>query len=649
MGRQSRVVPFELSLGFLRDNLASTGRTSKQVLSFGTDAALVAFCVWAAYSLRLSVVYTDWRNILWLLVLVPPFTVVVFAGLGIYRWVIRASSPRQFEQLLSGVVASSVFLLILQAILPVRFAPRSVFLIYGLLLLTSTIGVRALWARWHSHGAHLGGKPVAVYGAGAAGRQLVQLMKYGRDFHPEFFIDDNPALQGRSVGGLRVLSADAAGLKTAVRRHAIEEIILAMPSVRGEPARRILQRIEKLGLPVKTMPSVQEIISGKRAPDELRAIRLEDLLGRAPVQAIPSLLGVTIAGKSVLVSGAGGSIGSELCRQALQLKPSRLIILDVSEFALYQIHQELQREAANSGGTEIVPVLATVLDDARLQRIFDRWRPDSVFHAAAYKHVPLVEENPFEGLRTNVFGTLNMAKAAAAAGASVFILISTDKAVRPTNVMGASKRLAERVVQDLAQEPANTGTAFSMVRFGNVLGSSGSVVPLFTDQILAGGPVTVTHSEVTRFFMTIPEAVSLVIQAAALADNGQVFMLDMGEPVKIVDLAKALINLHAQNTGEDPATIKIRFTGLRSGEKLYEELLVSEDDVFSTAHPKIFRAREVSVLKACAGSEWLGELSDIIYREDIKAARSLLCRLVEGYGAPSTPQDEMLTLDSSAR
>ena len=416
-------------------------------------------------------------------------------------------------------------------------------------------------------------------------------MKAGRDYVPVAFVDDNPAIQQIELAGLRIYPPEA--LLEIIVTKGIDEILLAVPSASRARRAEIINNLEQLHCKVKLLPSMSELVSGNITVDSIREVEIEDLLGRDTVDPDLSLLGKCITGKVVLVSGAGGSIGSELCRQIVRMKPLRLVLMELSEFALYSIEQELSALCASKSlSIEIIPLLGSVIHLHRNERIMKSFGVQTVYHAAAYKHVPLVEHNPVEGVRNNVVGTRRMAEAALAAGVETFVLISTDKAVRPTNVMGATKRLAELVLQGLAQNGGRT--RFCMVRFGNVLGSSGSVVPLFRKQIAAGGPVTLTHTEITRYFMTIPEAAQLVIQAGSMGQSGEVYVLDMGQPVRIMDLARRMIHLSGLTVKDEnrpDGDIAIEVIGLRPGEKLYEELLIGEN-VEGTSHPLIMRAYE---------------------------------------------------------
>ena len=473
-----------------------------------------------------------------------------------------------------------------------------------------------------------------LYGAGAAGLQAALALRGGGQFRPVAFVDDDPALHGSEVNGIRIHPPGR--LAKLVARHEVKQVLLALPSAGRARRRAIVAELEPLPVHVKTLPALADLVSGEARLDEFQEVAIEDLLGRDPVPPRDDLLAAGIRGRTVLVTGAGGSIGSELCRQILRLGPVQLLLYENAEYPLYRIERELRTLAAGEGlDTAIVPLLGTVANEQRLQRLMAGFGVHTVYHAAAYKHVPLVEHNLIEGVRNNVFGTLRCARAAMAAGVASFVLVSTDKAVRPINVMGASKRMAELVLQGLAGEQERLGhaTRFTMVRFGNVLGSSGSVVPLFREQIRNGGPLTVTDPEVTRYFMTIPEAAELVLQAGSMGQGGDVFVLDMGEPVRIVDLARRMVHLSGltvRDEAQPHGDIEIRFTGLRPGEKLYEELLLGED-VEPTEHPMIRRAQELAY-------PWpelepkLEELDAACQEFDCVAARRLLAWGVCGFG-----------------
>ena len=451
------------------------------------------------------------------------------------------------------------------------------------------------------------------------------------------FIDDDRTLQGSVLNGKTIYAAD--DLAALVTKLGVTDILLALPSASRKRRSEILAMVSKLSVVVRTLPGLMDLAQGRVTISDLRELDIEDMLGRDAVAPNPILLGKSIAGKTVLVTGAGGSIGSELCRQILFLRPTTLLLVEMSEFALYAIDAELRQKMANEPGlhVRILPLLASVQDERRINSIMATWRPNTVYHAAAYKHVPLVEHNPAEGLRNNVFGTLTTAQAAEAHGVQDFVLISTDKAVRPTNVMGTSKRLAEMTLQALAAKGETT--RFSMVRFGNVLGSSGSVVPLFRKQIKAGGPVTITHEEITRYFMTIPEAAQLVIQAGAMATGGEVFVLDMGDPVKIIDLARRMIEfsgLSVRDANMPDGDIEIEVIGLRPGEKLYEELLIGENPI-TTNHPRIMKARDAFL----AWSDLKRELDSLVSgmdRGDVYFVRTKLTQIVNEF----TPDEDVV-------
>ncbi|AMP03339.1 polysaccharide biosynthesis family protein [Collimonas pratensis] len=478
--------------------------------------------------------------------------------------------------------------------------------------------------------------PVAIYGAGQAGTQLASALRAGNEYLPVAFIDDKKELQRATIAGIKVFPAD--DLPNLIARFGFKEILLAMPSLSKVQQKHILDLLEPLKVKIKVTPPIKSLINGELRVQDIREVEIEDLLGRDPVEPNPELISACIVNKSVLVTGAGGSIGSELCRQIIKQRPSRLILLEMSEFGLYAIEQELSELQRSLGlSIELLPFLGSVLETEKCTRIMRTFSVETVYHAAAYKHVPLVEHNPIEGIRNNVFGTLSVAKAAIAAGVKSFVLISTDKAVRPTNVMGSTKRFAELILQAFSRVQAKGAakTRFCMVRFGNVLGSSGSVVPLFRKQIMAGGPITLTHPEITRYFMTIPEAAQLVLQAGAMGQGGDVFVLDMGDPVKIIDLAKRMVHLSGLEVLSDltpEGTIEINHVGLRPGEKLYEELLIGEN-VEGTEHPLILRAQEVEI-------PWLVleglliKLEDACGRFAYEEVRALLVQTVAEY----TPQ-----------
>lgn len=581
----------------LPELLLGLPRNVKRSLVVLADLVLLPLAFWSAVALRFDNGLPDVPGYGVLAVAAPLFAIPLFIVLGLYHAVIRFMGERAIFTVVAGVTISVLLLASLVALAHISGISRGVLFIYWCLAVLY-VGASRLLARSYLRRLNpLRAKKqvrVAIYGAGSAGAQLAAAFKAGHEYLPVAFVDDNPDLHGARVSGIPIYAP--ARLAEITEAHEIEQILLAMPSVSRSETRKILQQLEPLGVKLKTMPGMDELASGKVDVSDLREVGIEDLLGREAALPNMKLLTACVTGKSVLVTGAGGSIGSELCRQIAHLRPNRLILLELSEFALYSIEQELRSvltKKSEPDDPELIAVLGSVLEQERLTDLMREHGVDTVFHAAAYKHVPIVEHNPGTGVRNNVQGTRVCAEAAIAAEVATFVLISTDKAVRPTNVMGASKRLAELVLQALAAEGKGR-TRFTMVRFGNVLGSSGSVVPLFRRQIAAGGPLTLTHPEITRYFMTIPEAAQLVIQAGAMGQGGDVFVLDMGQPVRIIDLARRMIHLSGLSVRDEAnpdGDIEIRITGLRPGEKLYEELLIG-GEVEPTPHPRIMRSRE---------------------------------------------------------
>lgn len=578
----------------LHDWILAWPRLWKRGVVVTADLILLPLAFWSAVVLRFDSFQADVAGYGMLTLAAPLFAVPVFVVLGLYHAVVRFMGDRALLTVVSGVTASVLMLMSLAALTHTQGLSRGVFGIYWCIAIlyvgASRFLARSYLLRLDRHRQDR--RKVAIYGAGNAGAQLALAFASGNEYQVVAFFDDKKDIQGARIAGAKVYSPE--NIARVVADKDIGQILLAMPSAPRATLSAILQRLEPLGITLKTMPSLSELASGKVDVSMLREVDIEDLLGREPIVPDQGLLTRRVTGKSVLVTGAGGSIGSELCRQIAALGPRRLVLLELSEYALYAIDQELQAWQTKTGNSalELVPVLGSALDQERMTDLLRQYEVATVYHAAAYKHVPIVEHNPAAGVRNNVQGTLRMARAAQSAGVETFVLISTDKAVRPTNVMGASKRLAELVLQALAAEGGQT--CFTMVRFGNVLGSSGSVVPLFRRQIKAGGPITLTHPDITRFFMTIPEAAQLVIQASALAAGGEVFVLDMGEPVRILDLARRMVHLSglAVRDAQCPdGDIEIRITGLRPGEKLYEELLIG-GDVDKTRHPRILRLQE---------------------------------------------------------
>ena len=611
-------------------------RIAKRVVALMVDVSLCVLSVWLAYYLRLGEFVALSGNALWAVAASIGLALPIFIVSGLYRAIFRYSG---WPALLAVARAIGIYALLYAAIftaIGVPDVPRTVGLIQPILLLLAVGSSRVFARLW------LGGQyqsqlkqaslpKVLIYGAGTAGRQLAAAMGNSHEMRIVGFLDDDDRLHGHVLNGQPIYSP--ADLPELVASLGVTNVLLALPTINRKRRNEIIGQMLQAKVSVRTLPSVIELAQGKVGISDLRELDIDDLLGREPVTPNHILLARNIAGKVVLVTGAGGSIGSELCRQILKVSPAALLLIEQSEFALYDIHQELQAKLA---GTEVklVPLLASVRDEERMREIMSTWRPDTVYHAAAYKHVPLVEHNPAEGIKNNVLGTLTAAKAAAEQGVSDFVLISTDKAVRPTNIMGASKRLAEMVLQALAV--ISPDTRFTMVRFGNVLGSSGSVVPKFRQQIRDGGPITLTHPDITRYFMTIPEAAQLVIQAGAMGglanEGGAVFVLDMGQSVKIMDLARRMIELSGLTVKDEQnldGDIEIEITGLRPGEKLYEELLIG-DNPKPTSHPRIMKAHE-DYLAWPDLEQKLNALELALNVNDVGVVRLMLEQLVSGY------------------
>lgn len=574
-------------------NFLDLSRFHKQIIAASADLLMLPLIFAMAILLRYDVVDTLLlKQYYWLILLVPVLSLPVFIRLGLYRAVIRFIDQKIVYVVILGV-SISVLLLVSAAAFVAHMSnlSRAVFGIYWVSAIMYMVASRFVARGFLLHAnAERSPVRVAIYGAGKAGTQLASALRAGHEYLPVAYIDDKKEMKGATIAGIKVHAAN--DLAALIAKMGITEVLLAMPSLPKSQQKHILDNLAVHKVKIKVTPPIGSLVTGELRAQDVRDIEIEDLLGRDQVVPNHVLLASCITGKSVMVTGAGGSIGSELCRQIILLQPSHLILLDMTEFALYSIKQELKSMlAAQDKHIELMPFLGSVLDTEKCTRIMRTFAVETVYHAAAYKHVPLVEHNPIEGVLNNVFGTLSVAKAAIAAKVACFVLISTDKAVRPTNVMGATKRLAELILQGFAREQDQT--RFCMVRFGNVLGSSGSVVPLFRQQIMRGGPITLTHPEITRYFMTIPEAAQLVLQAGAMGEGGDVFVLDMGEPVKIMDLAERMVQLSGLEIKSNiaPNGIDIQHVGLRPGEKLYEELLIG-DNVEGTEHPLIMRAQE---------------------------------------------------------
>ncbi|MEQ1539364.1 MAG: nucleoside-diphosphate sugar epimerase/dehydratase [Sphingorhabdus sp.] len=571
-------------------------RTAKRGVALAVDTLICLLTVGLAYWLRLGdwappTGYQIWSYVLPIVVAIP-----LFIRFGLYRAIFRYIG---WSALFSVVKACAIFGVVYAAIFAVMGVygvPRTIGIIQPILLFLFVGGSRAVARFW------LGGgysnllrlsqrKRVLIYGAGSAGRQLAAGLANSEDMNVIGFVDDDRALHASVMKGKTIYPAN--NLAGLIEELDVSILLLAIPSASRQRRNEIINSVRGSHASIRTLPGMGDLAHGRVTVNDLRELEIEELLGRDPVEPDPALLAQNLSGKTILVSGAGGSIGSELCRQILRESPKNLLLVEMSEFNLYQIHKELSAQVDTDGiATVLVPILASVLHEHALDVLIGQWRPDTIFHAAAYKHVPLVEHNVVEGIRNNVFGTLALATLARKHKVADFLLISTDKAVRPTNIMGASKRLAELILQAFALQ--SSSTRFSMVRFGNVLGSSGSVVPLFRQQIKQGGPVTVTHEDITRYFMTIPEAAQLVIQAGTMARGGEVFVLDMGEPVRIIELARTMIELSGLSVRDDAdpdGDIAIEVTGLRDGEKLYEELLIG-DNPEATEHRRIMKANE---------------------------------------------------------
>ena len=623
-------------------------RSTKRALALLVGASLCVLTVWFAYCLRLD----DWvilEGVEWLPAIVSLLLAIpIFIVLGLYRAIFRYAGLSAFVTVVKAVAIYALAFMTVFTAISVPGVPRTVGILQPLLLLIA-IGLSRMWTRYWLGNAYqrllnrnqLG--KVLVYGAGASGRQLTGALANSAELNVVGYLDDDRNLHGSIMGGLPIY--DPADLPALVVSGEIKGVLLALPNATRQRRNEILEDMRKARVTVRTMPDLTALAQGRVAVSDLRELDIEDLLGRNVIAPDRGLIEKNIRGKVVMVTGAGGSIGSELCRQILKNGPSALLLIEQSEFALYAIHGELEKTAASAGYADIriIPFLASVRDGQRMRQIMQAWRPKTVYHAAAYKHVPLVEYNPAEGIRNNVQGTQIAAEAARDHGVENFVLISTDKAVRPTNIMGASKRLAEMVLQamDADRKPGTDSTNFAMVRFGNVLGSSGSVVPLFRQQIRDGGPITLTHPDITRYFMTIPEASQLVIQAGAMSGGGDVFLLDMGEPVRIADLARRMVELSGltvRDQDEPDGDIELEITGLRPGEKLYEELLIG-DNPQPTSHPRIMQAKE-DFLPWPELSKRLAALEAALDENDIPLARTLLQNLVSGY----TPSSEVVDL-----
>lgn len=616
-------------------DITSLPRGIKRAIMLSTDFILLPSAIYASYLIgRSNLEELSIGAITSVGLVTCLMTFGVFASLGLYREVIRFMGEKAVIAVVEGVSLSTLVFLLTQLVFDGEIE-ISILVAYWAILLVMVGGsrfvVRSLIHSWIKKKKD----NVIIYGAGSSGMQLVSALRKGSEYEPVAIIDDNRSLQKSTVDGINVCSPRK--LAALVDKHHVSHVLLAIPSASYSRRAEILEELGSLSVKVLTIPGLKDLVSGKAQIEEVREVDVEELLGRDPVEPDKELMDSCISGKSILVTGAGGSIGSELCRQIIRLKPKRLILLDVCEYALYAIEQEIEAaQVENVFDFELISLLGNVKDGRRIREVMSTFEIQTVYHAAAYKHVPMVEHNVVEGVKNNVFGTLYAAQAARASGVETFVLVSTDKAVRPTSVMGASKRLAELILQGLSQLEGDT--TFCMVRFGNVLGSSGSVVPLFREQIKKGGPVTVTHPEIIRYFMTIPEAAQLVIQASGLARGGDVFVLDMGQTVKIAELAKkmiALMGLELKTEDNPSGDIEVEYSGLRPGEKLFEELLIG-DNVIGTEHPRIMRAEEMSLpWEEVTGL--LNNIDEACEKLDCEKVRELLIRSQAGYD----PHDEI--------
>jgi len=611
------------------------------------DVLLIVTILTLSLSMRLGEWFWPQGDLVYLLFFAPLVAIPIFIKFGLYRAIVRYIG---FKALWVIVQAVSLYALVWGVIVLLSGAqgvPRSVILINWILGMLLIGGSRIIGRWWfsdkksYSVNAFDKRKNVLVYGAGSAGIQLATALTYSQELNPIAFIDDEPTLSNHQIMGLKVYSSNNLGELVASMK--IEEVLLAIPSASRERRNEIINNLEPYPVLVRTVPSVSELAQGKLKINDLNVVSINDLLGRDPVPPNQNYLRADITNKVVMITGAGGSIGSELCRQIIQLQPKKIVLFEQNEFSLYTIDQELIQKNLK---IDIAPILGSVLDSKQVERVCKTFSVQTIYHAAAYKHVPMIELNNFSGIENNIFGTLSCAEAAVLSNVETFVLISTDKAVRPTNIMGATKRFSEMILQALSKKYNDKATNFSMVRFGNVLDSSGSVIPLFNKQIKEGGPVTVTDPAIIRYFMTIPEAAQLVIQAGAMSKGGDVFVLDMGEPVKILYLAKKMIHLSGLNikdSNNPNGDIEILFTGLRPGEKLYEELLIG-DSVLETEHQLILRSNE-EMLPWSDLKLILNKLKTSVDKQNLEGARQALIEAVPGY-KPQGDINDLMYSDS---
>ncbi|MFO1389039.1 polysaccharide biosynthesis protein [Cellvibrio sp.] len=624
------------------NKLFESSRTTKRIVSLSYDVIAIGLASYLAMCLRLGTLTPPFQiEEISVVLLTTAGSILVFIRMGMYRAILRYMSTTAMISIAISICVSGL-IFTLMSFFTHSAIPRSVPFIYTLLAFlligTPRLLVRSIVLMLNNQFENTQ-ENVIIYGAGHTGHQLALALQSG--IHKVAgFVDDNVLIHGTIVAGIRVHPPKS--IDFLIKKNNVSKILLALGNTSHSQRAKIIKELEKHAISVQTVPAVADILNGKTRIEQIRDIDIEDLLGRDSVKANPLLLHACISNKVVMVTGAGGSIGSELCRQIIHQSPKTLILFELNEFSLYSIEKELKQNIASLGATDIqiVSLLGSVQREDRMETIMSTFGVQTVYHAAAYKHVPLVEHNIVEGVVNNVFGTWYCAEAAIKAGVESFVLVSTDKAVRPTNIMGASKRMAELVLQALAKR--QNKTRFTMVRFGNVLGSSGSVVPLFREQIKRGGPVTVTHPDIIRYFMTIPEAAELVIQAGSMGTGGDVFVLDMGEPVKIVDLAKRMIHLSGFEVKDDThplGDIEIQYTGLRPGEKLYEELLIG-DNVTGTEHSRIMRAEEEH-LSWSETALLLAKLDDACHSYKCDAVKKLLLEAPTGFNSKEQIRDEV--------
>ncbi|HED33230.1 MAG TPA: polysaccharide biosynthesis protein [Gammaproteobacteria bacterium] len=614
---------------------AHFSRNIKRALLVAIDFIALPIALFGGFVLRVGSQWPQYASeAWWLFVAAPVVAVPVFIRFGLYRAVLRYVGSKALLAIAKALTIVTLTLLAFVVMLQAQGVPRSVFFSFWLISILFIAGSRLFLRDFilPYFNKAKGRQPVAVYGAGSAGAELVKAMQSGVEYDPVVMIDDDKEKQGTEIHGVKVYPAEQ--LASLIENYGLSQVILAMQAVTSRQRQKIIHHLEAHSLHVLALPGVADLVSGRAKLSDLREVDIADVLGRETVPPVTHLLEKCIRGKNVLVTGAGGSIGSELCRQIVKHGASVIVLFEQSEFALYTIEKELK---ASNRELQIIPILGSVTHMNRVIAVLKSFSVHTVYHAAAYKHVPLVEQNPMEGLQNNVFGTWRTAEAAMRTGVETFVLISTDKAVRPTNIMGATKRFAELVLQGMADQGMGGqggATRFVMVRFGNVLDSSGSVIPLFREQIKNSLPVTVTHPDITRYFMTLQEASQLVLQAGALGEGGDVFVLDMGEPIRIDDLARNMIRLSGLDVcdeGSPEGDITIEYTGLRPGEKLFEELLIG-DNVSATEHPKIMRAAEEK-LSWEQLVQYRSQLEEARNKFETKKVKSLLSEAVSGYTA----------------